>query len=347
MQRLDPRRTNRSPYKAPSHPHVVWTFHMNAPIATNPTIADGAAIITSLDGRVTAVSLDGKERWSRNFNGRIYGTPLVQGELIRVGVDGGKLMTLEARTGKTKTTLEVDGDADTAPAPTPDGGFVFAAGRIAYGARRDSTIRWRYKHRRKLYASPAVAPDGTAYFGAQGGAIFAISPEGTLRWKTALGSDADAGLALGEDGSILAGTDSGEVVALAPNDGKIRWRTAVGGFVRGGLSVARDGAVLVSSYGPTPAVFALDNKSGRELWRFGIQGTGSREFGIHGSPIEDAEGTLLFGAQDDILYALSPEGILRWRLQLGGDIDGALALTEDLLLVGCGDGNLYALGEGS
>lgn len=346
MQRLDPRRSNRSPHRAPRRPRVVWTFPMGAPIAAAPAVADGLVIVSSLGGKVAAVSLDGKERWSRDLEERIYGAPLVQGDVVRVGVDKGKLVTLDARTGKVKATLEVDGDADTAPAPTPDGGFVFTAGRVAYGARRDGTVRWRYKHRRKLYAAPAVGDDGVAYFGAQGGAVLAIAPDGELRWKAALGSDADAGLSVGEDGAILAGTDGGEVVALAPQDGAIRWRAAVGGFVRGALAVARDGAVLASSYGPTPAVVALDGRSGAELWRFAVRGTGAREFGVHGAPLEDAEGTLIFGAQDDILHALTPEGLPRWKLQLGGDIDGTAVLTEEFLLVGCGDGNLYALAEG-
>ncbi len=346
MQRLDPRRTNRSPFQAPGRPRVVWTFPMNGPIATAPVVAGGLVIVASLAGKVAAVTLDGKERWSRDLGERIYGAPLAQGERVRVGVDRGKMITLDAATGQVRATLDVDGDADTAPAPTPDGGFVFAAGRVAYGARADSTVRWRYKHRRKLYAAPAVGADGTSYFSAQGGAVLALGPEGELRWKTQLKSDADAGLAVGEDGSVLVGTDGGEVVALAPEDGKIRWHTALGGFVRGGLAVARDGAVLASSYGPAPVVAALDGKSGGELWRFPIRGTGAREFGIHGAPLEDAEGTLVFGAQDDTLYGLSPEGQLRWKLQLGGDIDGTVVLADALLLVGCGDGNLYALGEG-
>jgi outer membrane protein assembly factor BamB len=319
---------------------------MGAPIAAAPAVAEGLVIVTSLGGKVAAVTLDGKERWSRELGDRIYGAPLAQGGLVRVGVDGGKLVTLDARTGQVKATLEVDGDADTAPAPTQDGGFVFAAGKIAYGARRDGTVRWRYKHRRKLYAAPAVGDDGTAYFGAQGGAVLAIAPDGELRWKAALGSDADAGLSVRDDGTVLAGNDGGEVVALAPRDGAIRWRAALGGFVRGALAVGRDGAVLASTYGPAPAVVALDGASGSELWRFPVRGTGSREFGVHGAPLEDAEGTLIFGAQDDVLRALTPEGTERWKLQLGGDIDGTAVLTEELLLVGCGDGHLYALGEG-
>ena len=32
---------------------------------------------------------------------------------------------------------------------------------------------------------------------------------------------------------------------------------------------------------------------------FAIKGTGAKEFGIHGGPLEDADGALYFGAQDD------------------------------------------------
>ncbi len=84
---------------------------------------------------------------------------------------------------------------------------------------------------------------------------------------------------------------------------------------------------------------------GAVRFRFSVRGTGAPEFGIHGGPVEDAEGRLFFGAQDDNVYALTQEGALVWKFKTGGDVDAPLAITPGgLLLVGSDDGKLYALG---
>ncbi|RYE92583.1 MAG: hypothetical protein EOO75_06350 [Myxococcales bacterium] len=346
MQHLDARRTNRSPFVAPGRPRVLWTYAAGEAIAVAPVVSGDRAIVATLGGRLAAVGLDGRPRWALELGARIYGSPLVVRDTVYAGLDEGHVVAVDASKGTVRWKLDVAGDADTALAPTPDGGLVFAAKNVVHAVRADGTVRWRHKHRRKVFGAPAVADDGTIVVGAQDGAVLALAPDGALKWRATLGRDADAGLAIGDDGAVYAGTDGGDVVALAPADGSIRWRAALGGFVRGPLSVGRDGAVLASTYGPAPAVVALDGASGRVLWRFGVRGTGAREFGVHGAPLEDPAGTLVFGAQDDTLYALHPDGTLAWKLRLGGDVDATVALAADrLLLVGGGDGLLVALGE--
>ncbi len=348
MQHLDAHRTNRSPFLAPRQPRLLWDFPLGEAIATPPVVHNDVAIVATLGGRLTAIGLDGRQRWSTELEKRIYGSPLLLGTTVLVGLDDKVFVGVDAGTGRTRWKLAVAGDADTAVAPTPDGGAVFTAGRVVYSVRADGTVRWRYQHRRRLYGAAAVTDDGAVVVGAQDGSVLALGADGSLRWRTVLGRDADAGLAIGDDGTVYAGTDGDEVVALGASDGAVRWRENVGGYVRGPLSVGRDGAVLASTYGPAPAVLALDGASGRVLWRFGVRGTGAREFGIHGAPIEDAEGTLLFGAQDDTLYALEASGQLRWKQRFGGDIEATVVLAADrLVLVGGGDGHLAALGDSS
>jgi outer membrane protein assembly factor BamB len=55
---------------------------------------------------------------------------------------------------------------------------------------------------------------------------------------------------------------------------------------------------------------------------------------------------VVFGSQDNGLYALSAEGKLLWRVELGGDVDSSVAVAPDgTLIVGADDGVLYALGS--
>ena len=347
MLHLDARHTNRSPFVAPRAPLVFWKFPTGGPVVAAPVFAGDLAITASLSGRIFGVTRHGEARWSRDLGARIYGSPLVVGHDVIVGIDGGALVALSTETGAQHWRLALDDDADTAPALLPKGaGITAAAGRTMLAFRADGTVLWRYEAKRKVFASPAVADDGLAVFGSQDDAVYGLEPSGTLRFRIELGADIDSPVAIADNGTLYVGTDGGKVVALRPADGSTLWATNVGGAVRGPISIARDGTVLAPTYGPAPAILALSPDTGEPRWRFGIQGTGAKEFGLHGGPIEDARGRFIFGGQDDALYALAADGTLAWRLLLGGDIDAAVTLADDgIAYVGCDDGNLYAIGD--
>lgn len=346
MLHLDPRRTNRSPFAGPTQPVIAWTFDTGGPIQAAPALLDdGTIVVASLSGRLFGLDRKGAHRFDVDLGGRIYGSPLVTKDGIFVGSDARRFFALDGR-GRIRFRLETQGDADTGATITPGGGIVFAAGRMVYGIEPSGTVRFRVKTPRKTFTSPAVAENGTVFVGSQDDHVYAITSEGKIAWQRNLTADVDGGPAIADDGTVYVGTDGGEIVALDPSDGSVRWRRSLGGFVRGSISIGRDGTVLAGTYGPMPRLVALDPAQGELRFDFGVQGTGAREFGIHGGPVEDAEGRLYFGAQDDCVYALRPDGTLLWKLQTGGDIDAPIVIADDgTLLVGSGDGKLYAIGE--
>jgi len=345
MFRGDARRRHRSSFRGPeSAPKVHFKVDTGGPIAAMPAIfPNGDVVVASLSGRLLRLSPEGAVLWKAELGERIYSSPLITDDLIVLGSDADVVTALSAKTGKTRWSLRVDGDGDTGGALGPNRLILIAAGKVLYALRPSGSIAWRFMMKKKVYASPAVAEDGTVYVGSQDDFLYAISPQGRLLWKRDLGADIDCAAAIGESGTIYVGTDGGQVVALDAK-GSIRWRASVSGFVRGGLTVTRDGAVLASTYGPGPRVIALDGKTGVERWSFRIQGTGAAEFGIHGAPLEDAAGALYFGAQDDRIYALDATGKLRWSFDTGGDVDAPLAIGPGgSLYAGSYDGHVYAL----
>ena len=58
---------------------------------------------------------------------------------------------------------------------------------------------------------------------------------------------------------------------------------------------------------------------------------------VHASPTVGKDGAILFGSQDDHVYALEPDGRLRWFLTFDADIDSAPLITPAGLLVVGGD----------
>jgi outer membrane protein assembly factor BamB len=346
MLHLDPRHTNRSPFEGPTEPAVAWTFDAGGPIEAAPAMLDdGTILVASLGGKLFALTEAGKLRFSVDLGDRVYAAPLVYGDGIFIGSDAHKFFGM-TREGVIRFRLDTPGDVDTGAAPTPWGGIVFASGRVLHATKPDGTLLWRVQTRRKCYASPAVADDGTVYVGSQDHYLYAVSPEGKVRWRVDLGADVDSSPAVQDDGTIVVGSDKGDVVAITPENGDIKWAATVGGFVRGAMSLGRDGTVLTGTYGPTPKLVALEPAGGTVRFRFLVSGTGASEFGIHGGPVEDAAGRLYFGAQDDHAYCLAADGTLVWKLRTGGDVDAPLVITpKGLLLIGSDDGKLYAVGR--
>lgn len=325
-----PTHVHRSSARGPREIKLGWKANVGGAVTSQVvTSPDGATLYAStLAGSLVALNRkDGSQRWSTSLSGRVYSTPFVTDDgVIWVGSDAKKLFTLDA-SGKILSQLETTGEVDTAPVPGPNGTVVVAAGKDVMAVRRGGDIAWRFSAKNKIFSSPAIT-NGLVVVGSQDDNVYALR-DGALAWSTSLGADVDASPAIADDGSIFIGTDNAEVVHL-DTSGKILWRTNVGGFVRGTLSVARNGDVLAGTYGPVPHVVRIA-PDGTHRGSFAIKGTGAKEFGIHGAPLEDAAGTLYFGAQDDAVYALGDTQLFRFETK--ADVDGPLTLLDDGSLV--------------
>ncbi|HZU83577.1 MAG TPA: PQQ-binding-like beta-propeller repeat protein [Polyangiaceae bacterium] len=344
----DGRHTHRASGRAPvSTPAVAWSHDVGGPVEAQVTLSpdEQTLYVASLGGSLTALArADGAERWSVALGDRAYATPCVGRDgTIYAGSDAKKLVAL-APDGKTKWSFDTDGDADTGPVLSTDGSVVFAAGRTVYALSPSGLVRWRFAAKRKVFTSPAVAADGRVFFGSQDHHAYALSAQGVLAWSTDLGADVDGAPVLADDGAVFVGTDLDELVRLDADTGSVAWRVKLGGYVRGALSVARNGDVLAGVYGPTPRQVRVRGADGAVVGEFAVQGTGAREFGVHGGALEDDGGTLLFGAQDDVVYAVAAGGELLWRFVTGGDVDAPLTLLADgTVVVGSDDGKVYLL----
>ncbi len=344
----DARHTHRAAGHAPgSMPRIGWSRDVGGPVeAQITTSADEQTLyVASLGGKLSALSrADGVPLWELDLGDRIYATPCVAPDgTIFVGTDARKLVAVSPE-GKVKWSLQTDGDADTGPVIADDGSVVFAAGRMVYAATPLGYVKWRFAAKRKVFTSPAIGEHGRIFFGSQDHHAYALDPDGRLVWSVDLGADVDGAPAVGDDGSVFVGTDGDEVVGIDADDGRVAWRSNVGGYVRGTLSVARNGDVLAGVYGPSPRAVRLKAKEGSVVGEFLVQGTGALEFGVHGGCLEDAAGWLLFGAQDDSVYAIDPSGKLSWRFTSGGDVDAPITLLGDgSVVVGSDDGRVRLL----
>lgn len=340
-----PSHAHRAAARGPRRVEVGWRANVGGPVAAQVTVSpdERTLYVATLAGSLVALAReDGAKRWELALGDRVYSTPLVADDgTVFVGSDAKKLVAV-SKDGAALWRLEVDGEVDSGPVLSRDGNVVFAAGSNVYCVRRGGDLAWRFATKGKVFTAPAVTGDGLVVFGAQDDHVRALTSAGALAWATDLGSDVDGAPAIDDAGGIFVGTDKGEIVRLDAR-GAVVFRTQVGGFVRGVLSVSRSGDVLAGTYGPVPRVVRVA-PDGTIRGAFAIPGTGAREFGIHGGPLEDSEGTLFFGAQDDLVRAVGTDGVLRWRFPTGADVDAPLTLLGDgSLVVPSEDGTITML----
>lgn len=340
-----PTHAHRGPARGPRAVKVGFRVEAGGPVAAQITASpdERTLYVATLAGSLVALSRDdGAQRWSVALGDRVYSAPMVADDgTVYVGTDAKKLFAISPA-GAVVFRLELAGEADTAPALAPDGAVVVAAGSEVLSVRRGGDIAWRFTARGKVFTAPAIAPDGLVVVGSQDDHVHALGPGGRLAWSVDLGADVDGAPAIADDGSIYVGTDRGDVVKLGPR-GELAWRVPVGGFVRGALSVARNGDVLAGTYGPVPRVVRV-TPAGEVRGAFAIRGTGAREFGIHGGPLEGADGVLYFGAQDDAVYAVGTDGAQLFRYETRADVDAPVTMLSDgSLVVGSEDGSVTLL----
>ncbi len=341
----DARHVHRAAARGPAVAKVGLRVAIGGPVAAQVTASpdERTLYVASLDGNLVAVAReDGTRRWSVALGDRVYSTPLVADDgTVYVGSDARKLFAISPE-GAIRWKVDVDGEADSGATFAKDGTIVFAAGSAVHAVRRGGDLAWRFAAKGKVYTAPAITGEGLVVFGSQDDHVYALRPDGTLAWSVDLGADVDGAAAISDDGAIYVGTDRGEIVRLDAQ-GNVAWRTDVGGFVRGVLSIARNGDVLAGTYGPVPRVVRVA-PDGAVRGAHAIRGTGAKEFGIHGGPLEDEAGTLYFGAQDDAVYAVAADGTVRFRFRTGADVDAPLTLLGDgTLVVPSEDGSLTLL----
>lgn len=341
------RHTGRSPHRGPAQAARAWRYEAGGRINAQAVVGgDGTIYVGTLDRELHAVTPAGERRWVARTHGPVWSAAAITGDTVYVGSDADAFFALSAADGRTRWRIHADGDADSAVSFAPDGTLRITAGRELYAVDPAGAVRWRFRARDLFVLStPAVDEDGTSYAGSIDDHLYAVAADGRLRWAHRVDGDISSSPVIGDDGTIYFGSDDRHVYALS-RDGERRWRVNLNGYVRAPVALGRDGSVIAAVYGPQPRVVSLDALDGSVRWYFPVGIDESSESGIASGPLVDVDGNLYFGAQDDFVYSLTPEGRIRWIHQTGGDVDAAPILTADgLLLVGSDDGFLYAIAD--
>ncbi len=342
--RLNARHTGQSSQLGPTRGSIRWKRDLGARVTAQPVIDKaGNVFVGTHAGTLWALNAEGITLWKSELGAPVFATPLIDdaGNLY-VGTDGRGFFSLDAK-GATRFTIALEDDADTAAALAPDGTVRFAAGSQLFAIDASGRVLWTFQAGDKIFTSPSIDDASTAYFGAQDDHVYAIDDKGRERFRYKTGGDVDVSPLLDRD-VLYVGTDDQHVYCITL-DGALRWATKLDGHVRGALALGAADTLIATHTGPRGALIGLDRATGAKRFRFAFSLTDGTDTGVRGGALVDGSGAIYVGSDDDYLYALSPEGQLRWALPAGSDVEASTALSPDgTLYVVSAKGVLHAVG---
>jgi outer membrane protein assembly factor BamB len=277
----------------------------------------------------STINITGTEIWRKSEGcGSFDGSAIIDNnEVIYFGT-GGPDSSLYAfhPNGTKKWRYKADGSIWATPSIAEDGTIIFPTSGgygTVHAVNPDGTVKWTYRdnYETQSISSPAIASDGTIFFGSEDYPnfyIYALNANGTLRWKYSTG-DICGAPAIGSDGTVYIGSCDNHLYAMNPN-GTLRWRYDTGSDVKGAPTIAPDGTIYTPAFN---SYFYALTPDGNLLWK-GYTGDSVAAAGI--ALAED--GTIYIGTER--LRAYNPDGTLKWTADTPGDVYGTVpAVSAD------------------
>jgi outer membrane protein assembly factor BamB len=213
-----------------------WRAPVGSEIVTVPALGEGVVVVRAADNRVWAWDAgDGQRRWTFQRQMptlvlRQTGTAAVGSDAILMGLPGGRLVSLSARTGalrweaavsNPRGSNEIERIADVVGAPVIAGRDVCAAsfnGRLGCFDLTSGRALWA----RDLSASQAPATDGTLVVAVDTqGVIQAFSRSGASLWKNEAFRYRRLSAPAILPSAVVFGDETGQLHVLSRDDGQV------------------------------------------------------------------------------------------------------------------------------
>jgi eukaryotic-like serine/threonine-protein kinase len=146
--------------------------------------------------------------------------------------------------------------------------------------------------------------------------------------------------------AVFVGSGDGNLYALDAHTGRERWRFAAGAAVSSGPAVTSDAVFFTALDG---SIYAVARRDGKLRWRVRTGAEAALPWGHEGtdyysSSLVVAAGLVIVGSGDGSVYALdAASGRQRWRVRTGGRVRSSPAVVDGTVYVGSFDGVFYTL----
>lgn len=352
---------------------VLWTYDVGAQIWTPLALEAGVLFFGDDEGTLHALDIAKRQlRWRFATAGRIRSAATVDGRSIFFASDDGFLYAVDRQTGKERWKLDLGSSelerrlpASFPPyvydylhsSPTVENGTVYvgSADKKLYAVDAETgRVRWSFAAQGSIRSSPAVS-DGTVYFGSWDGNVYAVSAEsGEQVWSYGTGAPIQGSPAVA-GGRVIVGSRSARVLALDAASGDLEWTYvhAYGSWVESSPVV--EGGIVYIGSSDALSLFALDARSGAEVWRFKTGGWS------WGTPVVTDEVVYIGSISASPYYSPLVAGFFavdrqtgeeRWRMTpeavvgyVTGGVFAAPAIDAGIVYVASLDGRIHAIRE--
>jgi hypothetical protein len=230
---------------------------------TTPARYAGRLIVGCSDGKLHAVADNGTHLWAFRTDGRIYSSPVPEGDEVYFGSDDGNLYKVDVDSGILIWEFATGGKVRSAPALA--GGKVYAASYDGFLYAVDTATghqAWKAPIAKYTRSSPAVRT-GRVYVGDEDGRLHCLdAATGRRRWVREPGDRISVCPVVTGEGVFVAG-DRGRA-AFFGHDGAERWRRDLGVRLLGQPVATRTQLLLPAEKG----LLVLRQSDGRPDERF-------------------------------------------------------------------------------
>ena len=196
---------------------IRWINRLGTSPSSQVIAADGTTYFQAHES-LFALNADGSLRWAVGFSfGNHYSPPtLGTNGMVYCAGDDGTLSAYDS-SGNPAWTCELDGRQRriyAAPAIGDDGVLYCGFDQGLCAVTSSGTKAWTFETVHDVRTTPAIAADGTIYFGCEDHYLYALNRDSTLKWRYHIGSGVRSSPVIGQDGRVYVGSSNGYLYAI-------------------------------------------------------------------------------------------------------------------------------------
>ncbi|MEH0021767.1 MAG: PQQ-binding-like beta-propeller repeat protein [Desulfobacter sp.] len=261
---------------------------------------------------------------------------------VLAGAGEPALHAVDPATGAVQWTSNIDKQIVGTPVIGPAGTIYMGSGNSnrMYAIRPQGTVKWFYESTGWPTKSAAIGRDRTLYFGTpSGGAFHAVEPDGSHKWtsQNSLNDRIAQTPVIGSDGTIYVGIYrylNGNFLYAFNPDSTVKWASADLGTTIMNCAIGTDGTIYVNT---AQKLYAISPTDGSTTWQL------SDINAAVSSPVIGADGTIYIGSTDNKLYAINPQGTVKWTFSTGGWVSKPAVASDGRIYVGSYDNKAYGV----
>ncbi|WP_036222887.1 fibronectin type III domain-containing protein [Mesoaciditoga lauensis] len=351
---------------------LMWRIKIGSNLKGSPAIgSDGTVYIGSDTGYLYAINPDGSVDWKCDLGSPIYTSPAIASDgTVYVGTNSGLLYAINSDgTIKWQYQVQAEYDNTTTNMAITAGPTIDSEGAAVYVASANGDVfsintangheNWKYSTGSSMggnpiYGSPSIGANNKLYVAANNGKLYALSTaDGSLSWSytysTSPGQGSFSCPAVGNNGDVYFGSFNDNFYVMNSQTGTPLKTLAVNSYVTSSPAIESDYPNLVFYFTASDgSLYKYDIANGNTQYQ-------QIKIGDHyrvnlSSPTIGADGMVYVGGINDearksYLYAINPDGTIKWKSQVGVNAPAITSPTlgNGVLYFTANDGYIYAL----